>query len=116
MKLLGKGDTTVVDAYLLPILHRYIDRVLSQLPDVKLMFMKSDRGLVNVDQFHGKDSILLGPTGGIIETVKTSLMAGFKEIITFNMEELLLMLLTSMGKMKDRLIMKLPRPELEFLC
>ncbi|XTZ19864.1 MAG: hydantoinase/oxoprolinase family protein [cyanobacterium endosymbiont of Rhopalodia fuxianensis] len=77
MKLVGRGDTTVVDAYLLPILHRYIDRVLSQLPDVKLMFMKSDRGLVNVDQSHGKDSILLSSTIEIVETIQTSLSTGF---------------------------------------
>lgn len=85
MKLVARGDTTVVDAYLSPILRRYIDRVLSQLPNVRLMFMKSDGGLADADQFHGKDSILSGPAGGIVGAVQTSLRAGFKEIITFDM-------------------------------
>ncbi|ACK65299.1 5-oxoprolinase (ATP-hydrolyzing) [Rippkaea orientalis PCC 8801] len=85
MKLVARGDTTVVDAYLSPILRRYIDQVLSQLPDVRLMFMKSDGGLADADQFHGKDSILSGPAGGIVGAVQTSLRAGFKEIITFDM-------------------------------
>jgi 5-oxoprolinase (ATP-hydrolysing) len=85
MKLISRGDTTVVDAYLTPILRRYIDRVAAQLPDVKLMFMKSDGGLVTATQFQGKDSILSGPAGGIIGAVKTSQRAGFESIITFDM-------------------------------
>ncbi len=85
MKLVARGDTTVVDAYLSPILKRYIDQVLSQLPDVRLMFMKSDGGLADAHEFHGKDSILSGPAGGIVGAVQTSLRAGFKEIITFDM-------------------------------
>ncbi|HAC62444.1 MAG TPA: hydantoinase [Cyanothece sp. UBA12306] len=85
MKLVARGDTTVVDAYLSPILRRYIDQVLKQLPDVRLMFMKSDGGLTDAEQFHGKDSILSGPAGGIVGAVQTSLRAGFQEIITFDM-------------------------------
>ena len=66
IKLVSRGDTTVVDAYLTPILRRYIDSVKSQLPDTQLMFMKSDGGLVSAANFQGKDSILSGPAGGIV--------------------------------------------------
>ena len=85
IKLVSRGDTTVVDAYLTPILRRYIDRVASELPDVQLMFMKSDGGLVPSDRFQGKDSILSGPAGGIVGAVETSLKAGFSKIVTLDM-------------------------------
>ncbi|MBW4644074.1 MAG: hydantoinase/oxoprolinase family protein [Goleter apudmare HA4340-LM2] len=85
MKLVSRGDTTVVDAYLTPILRRYVNQVASQLPDVKLMFMKSDGGLVAAAQFQGKDSILSGPAGGIVGAVQTSKRAGFELVITFDM-------------------------------
>ncbi|BDI18966.1 hypothetical protein ANSO36C_47680 [Nostoc cf. commune SO-36] len=85
MKLVSRGDTTVVDAYLTPILRRYVNQVASQLPGVKLMFMKSDGGLVAAEQFQGKDSILSGPAGGIVGAVQTSKRAGFKLVITFDM-------------------------------
>ncbi|MEL6928109.1 MAG: hydantoinase/oxoprolinase family protein [Cyanobacteria bacterium J06600_6] len=85
IKLVSRGDTTVVDAYLTPILRRYIDRVTAQLPNTQLMFMKSDGGLVNAENFQGKDSILSGPAGGIVGAVKTSQQAGFEQIVTFDM-------------------------------
>ena len=85
MKLVSRGDTTVVDAYLTPILRRYIDRITSQLPDTQLMFMKSDGGLVDAANFQGKDSILSGPAGGIVGAVQTSQRAGFNRIVTFDM-------------------------------
>ena len=85
MKLVSRGDTTVVDAYLTPILRRYVDRLTSQLPDTQLMFMKSDGGLVDAADFQGKDSILSGPAGGIVGAVKTSERAGFSRIVTFDM-------------------------------
>ncbi|MEH2440767.1 hydantoinase/oxoprolinase family protein [Nostoc sp.] len=85
MKLVSRGDTTVVDAYLTPILRRYVNQVASQLPGVKLMFMKSDGGLVAAEQFQGKDSILSGPAGGIVGAVQTSKRAGFDSVITFDM-------------------------------
>ena len=85
MKLVSRGDTTVVDAYLSPILRRYVDQVSHQLPNTRLMFMKSDGGLIDAHKFQGKDSILSGPAGGIVGAVETSLRAGFKEIITFDM-------------------------------
>jgi 5-oxoprolinase (ATP-hydrolysing) len=85
MKLVSRGDTTVVDAYLTPILRRYVNQVASQLPKVRLMFMKSDGGLTDAQQFQGKDSILSGPAGGIVGAVQTSKRAGFDSIITFDM-------------------------------
>ncbi|MEH2140510.1 hydantoinase/oxoprolinase family protein [Nostoc sp.] len=85
MKLVSRGDTTVVDAYLTPILRRYVNQIASQLPGVKLMFMKSDGGLVSAQQFQGKDSILSGPAGGIVGAVQTSKRAGFESVITFDM-------------------------------
>lgn len=85
MKLVSRGDTTVVDAYLSPILRRYIDQVASELGDAKLMFMQSNGGLVDAGLFQGKDSILSGPAGGIVGAARTSAMAGFDKIIGFDM-------------------------------
>ncbi|MCX7593816.1 MAG: hydantoinase/oxoprolinase family protein [Fischerella sp.] len=85
MKLVSRGDTTVVDAYLTPILRHYVNQVASLLPGVRLMFMKSDGGLVAAEQFQGKDSILSGPAGGIVGAVQTSKRAGFELVITFDM-------------------------------
>jgi 5-oxoprolinase (ATP-hydrolysing) len=85
MKLIGRGDTTVVDAYLSPILRRYVDRVASELEGVRLLFMQSNGGLTDARRFQGKDSILSGPAGGIVGAVRTSLQAGFDKIIGFDM-------------------------------
>ncbi len=93
IKLVSRGDTTVVDAYLSPILRRYVDRVSQQLQGVgeemksspKLMFMQSNGGLAEAQKFKGKDSILSGPAGGIVGAVNTSRRAGFHKIITFDM-------------------------------
>ncbi|HEU4644292.1 MAG TPA: hydantoinase/oxoprolinase family protein, partial [Burkholderiales bacterium] len=85
MKLIGRGDTTVVDAYLSPILRRYVDTVASELEGVRLLFMQSNGGLTDARRFHGKDSILSGPAGGIVGAVRTSLAAGFERIIGFDM-------------------------------
>jgi N-methylhydantoinase B/acetone carboxylase, alpha subunit len=85
MKLVSRGDTTVVDAYLSPILRRYMDRVGSELGEARLMFMQSNGGLVNAQFFQGKDSILSGPAGGVVGAVRTSARAGFNKIITFDM-------------------------------
>jgi 5-oxoprolinase (ATP-hydrolysing) len=85
MKLVSRGDTTVVDAYLTPILRRYVNQVAGQLPGVRLMFMKSDGGLVDAQQFQGKDSILSGPAGGIVGAVQTCKRGGFELVITFDM-------------------------------
>lgn len=85
MKLVGRGDTTVVDAYLSPILSRYIDRVHSELGNVPLYFMQSNGGLAGASHFHGKDAILSGPAGGIVGAVKTAALSGFEKIIGFDM-------------------------------
>jgi len=85
MKLIGRGDTTVVDAYLSPLLRRYVDQVASELQGVRLLFMQSNGGLTDARRFQGKDSILSGPAGGIVGAVRTSLAAGFGKIIGFDM-------------------------------
>ncbi|MBO6758607.1 MAG: hydantoinase B/oxoprolinase family protein [Roseibium sp.] len=86
MKLVGRGDTTVVDAYLSPILRRYVDQVQEELGQgPRLMFMQSSGGLTAADLFQGKDAILSGPAGGVVGAVETSKMAGFDKIIGFDM-------------------------------
>jgi len=85
MKLVGRGDTTVVDAYLSPILRRYVERVAAELGDVRLLFMQSSGGLTDARRFQGKDAILSGPAGGIVGAVRTSAAAGFDRIIGFDM-------------------------------
>jgi 5-oxoprolinase (ATP-hydrolysing) len=85
MKLVSRGDTTVVDAYLSPILRRYVDRVASELGSVRLMFMQSSGGLTDARLFQGKDSILSGPAGGVVGMVRTAEMAGFRKVIGFDM-------------------------------
>jgi 5-oxoprolinase (ATP-hydrolysing) len=85
MKLVGRGDTTVVDAYLSPILRRYVKRVASELRGVRLLFMQSNGGLTDAQRFQGKDAILSGPAGGIVGAVRTSAAAGFDRIIGFDM-------------------------------
>ena len=85
MKLVPRGDTTVVDAYLSPILSRYVDQVAAELPGVALQFMQSSGGLTDARRFHGKDSILSGPAGGIVGMARTSALAGFDKVIGFDM-------------------------------
>ena len=85
MKLVSRGDTTVVDAYLSPILRRYVDRVAAQMPGVRLFFMQSSGGLTEAHHFQGKDAILSGPAGGIVGMVRTALAAGHKKVIGFDM-------------------------------
>ena len=85
MKLVGRGDTSVVDAYLSPILRRYVEQVASELGAVRLLFMQSNGGLTDARRFQGKDAILSGPAGGIVGAVRTSAAAGFERIIGFDM-------------------------------
>lgn len=85
MRLVGRGDTTVVDAYLSPSLHRYANRVAAELGDTRLLFMKSDGGLADAHFFDGKDAILSGPAAGIVACARTGQMAGFDQIIGFDM-------------------------------
>lgn len=92
IKIVGRGDTTVADAYLTPILKRYIDRVASELQRdnadaaaPRLMFMASSGGLKSADVFQGRDAILSGPAGGIVAMAETAKNAGFKQVIGFDM-------------------------------
>jgi 5-oxoprolinase (ATP-hydrolysing) len=88
MKMVSRGDTTVVDAYLSPILRRYVDRVAAAFEGDaagKLMFMQSSGGLTDARMFQGKDAILSGPAGGVVGCVRTSGIAGFEKIIGFDM-------------------------------
>jgi len=85
MKFVSRGDTTVVDAYLSPILRRYVDQVAGETGDTRLMFMQSNGGLTDARLFQGKDAILSGPAGGIVGAVQTAGRAGFGKIIGFDM-------------------------------
>ena len=86
IKLVGRGDTTVVDAYLSPILRRYVDKVAGELGSgPRLMFMQSSGGLTAADLFQGKDAILSGPAGGVVAAVETAKLAGFVKVIGFDM-------------------------------
>ena len=86
VKLVGRGDTTVVDAYLSPVLRKYVDQVGGELGEgVRLLFMQSNGGLVEARRFHGKDAILSGPAGGIVGMVRTATEAGAQRVIGFDM-------------------------------
>ena len=85
MKLIPRGDTTVVDAYLSPILRRYVDQVAGEMPGVRLFFMQSSGGLTEARRFQGKDAILSGPAGGIVGMVRTAQAAGHDKVIGFDM-------------------------------
>ena len=85
MKLVSRGDTTVVDAYLSPILRRYVDQVAAQMPGVRLFFMQSSGGLTEAHRFLGKDAILSGPAGGIVGMVRTAVAGGHGKVIGFDM-------------------------------
>ena len=85
MKFVSRGDTTVVDAYLSPILRRYVEQVAGQMPGVKLMFMQSSGGLTDAHAFAGKDAILSGPAGGIVGMARTAQAAGHDKVIGFDM-------------------------------
>ena len=85
IKLVGRGDTTVVDAYLSPILRRYVEQVAAELGGVRLMFMQSNGGLTDAHLFQGKDSILSGPAGGIVGAARVAELAGLDRIIGFDM-------------------------------
>ncbi len=96
IKLVGRGDTTVADAYLSPILKRYVERITTKLytsptstpssfDQPQLMFMQSSGGLTAADLFQGKDAVLSGPAGGVVGAAETSKIAGFSKIIGFDM-------------------------------
>jgi 5-oxoprolinase (ATP-hydrolysing) len=85
MKFVSRGDTTVVDAYLSPILRRYVEQVAAEMPGVKLFFMQSSGGLTDAHAFQGKDAILSGPAGGIVGMARTAELAGHAKVIGFDM-------------------------------
>ena len=89
VKLVGRGDTTVVDAYLSPILRRYVDRVAAELggdrAGCRLMFMTSAGGLTAAELFQGRDAILSGPAGGVVGCIETARLAGIDRVIGFDM-------------------------------
>ncbi|MBV9093432.1 MAG: hydantoinase B/oxoprolinase family protein [Streptosporangiaceae bacterium] len=85
MKLVSRGDTTVADAYLSPILRRYVAEVAAELTGVRLLFMQSNGGLTDAAGFRGKDAIVSGPAGGIVGAARTARQAGFDKVIGFDM-------------------------------
>ncbi|MDE1569279.1 hydantoinase B/oxoprolinase family protein [Aquabacter sp. P-9] len=91
IKLVGRGDTTVADAYLSPILRRYVAQVAEELgtgeeaETIRLMFMMSSGGLTAADLFQGKDALLSGPAGGVVGASETGQIAGLDRIIGFDM-------------------------------
>ncbi|MFF5537658.1 hydantoinase B/oxoprolinase family protein [Streptomyces cinerochromogenes] len=85
MKLVPRGDTAVVDAYLSPVLRRYVRHIADELRGVRLMFMQSNGGLTEAGQFRGKDAVLSGPAGGIVGMARMSQRAGFDRVIGFDM-------------------------------
>jgi 5-oxoprolinase (ATP-hydrolysing) len=85
MKLVPRGDTTVVDAYLSPVLRRYVDGVAKEMPGVRLLFMQSSGGLAEASRFQGKDAILSGPAGGIVGMALSARAAGHDRVIGFDM-------------------------------
>ena len=90
IKLVARGDTTVVDAYLSPILRRYVEQVRDALGTEQghceqLLFMQSNGGLTDADLFQGKDAILSGPAGGVVGMARTATAAGFERVIGFDM-------------------------------
>lgn len=85
MKFVSRGDTTVVDAYLSPILRRYVEQVAAEMPGVQLFFMQSSGGLTDAHAFQGKDAILSGPAGGIVGMARTAAIAGIDKVIGFDM-------------------------------
>ena len=85
MKFVSRGDTAVVDAYLSPILRRYVEQVAAELPGVRVQFMQSSGGLIDARAFQGKDAVLSGPAAGIVGMVRTALAAGHDRLIGFDM-------------------------------
>ena len=91
IKLVSRGDTTVVDAYLSPVLARYVERVRSALAatpgaeHARLLFMQSSGGLAEAGAFRGKDAVLSGPAGGLVALAAAAREAGFAQVIGFDM-------------------------------
>jgi 5-oxoprolinase (ATP-hydrolysing) len=85
LRLVPRGETTVVDAYLSPVLRRYVDQLVPALGTARVFFMQSNGGLADAAAFQGKDAVLSGPAGGIVGAARTAEAAGFGQVITFDM-------------------------------
>jgi len=90
IKIVARGDTAVVDAYLSPILRRYVAQVADALGTSnggceRLMFMRSNGGLTDASLFEGRDAILSGPAGGVVGMVRTAADLGYDKLIGFDM-------------------------------
>ncbi|GAA3887445.1 hydantoinase B/oxoprolinase family protein [Streptomyces sedi] len=85
IKLVSRGDTTVVDAYLSPVLRRYVERVADELRGVRLLFMQSGGGLREAGHFRGRDAVLSGPAGGVVGMARSCAEAGHHRVIGFDM-------------------------------
>ncbi len=85
IKFVPRGDTTVVDAYLGPVLDRYLSTLRASLGDTRLMFMQSSGGLAEAGNFEARDAILSGPAGGVVGAARIAEQAGFRKIIAFDM-------------------------------
>lgn len=85
IKLVERGDTTVADAYLSPILHRYLEKFSEPLQSTRVYFMQSNGGLTDKNNFRGKNSLLSGPAGGVVGAVETGMALGFENIVSFDM-------------------------------
>jgi 5-oxoprolinase (ATP-hydrolysing) len=85
IKLIGRGDTTVADAYLTPVLRRYLDQLEAELRGARLLLMQSNGGLAEARRYRGKDAVLSGPAGGIVGMARTAAEAGFERVIGFDM-------------------------------
>ena len=85
IKILGRGQTTLIDAYLSPILLDYISALKKETGGIPLEFMQSSGGLTNAESFRGKDAVMSGPSGGVIATAKISTLNGMTEAIGFDM-------------------------------
>lgn len=85
VKFVGRGDTTVVDAYISPVLAKYVQRLSAALPDVPLLFMQSSGGLTDAANFQGRNSLLSGPAGGVVGAVKTAAEVGCSKVLGFDM-------------------------------
>ncbi|MBV1932146.1 MAG: hydantoinase B/oxoprolinase family protein, partial [Porticoccaceae bacterium] len=85
IKFVGRGDTTVVDAYVSPVLQTYMQHLQNKLPGTRLLFMQSNGGLTDAENFHGRNSLLSGPAGGMVGGVQTSMADGFNKVLGFDM-------------------------------
>ena len=85
VKFVGRGDTTIVDAYISPVLAKYVHRLSAALPAVPLLFMQSSGGLTDAANFKGRNSLLSGPAGGVVGAVKTAAEAGYSKVLGFDM-------------------------------